>query len=561
VTAWRVVVLILLALLVGGPLLFPLLDLAAHSSAWSAWGETHRLFGLLRNTALLILGTVGLALPAGTVGAILLYRTDLPLRGLFRFLTILTLFVPLPLFASAWQAALGSGGWLAAPFWTAASPGDPDAAVTGIVWKAWGVGLTAAVWIHTVAALPWVVLLVGQGLCWVERELEEEALTAAPPGRVLWRVTLPRARFALAGAALWVALQAASEISVTDMFQVRTFAEEVYTQLVAPEIVLGDPTGMTSVARAVAVSVPSVLLTWGLVAVALHAWEKRLPPLAVLTGAPRLYPLGWARWPLLLLLLVVVILLTAVPVGSLVWKLGLGGTPQRWSAAVATDHLCKVLQVRGTLVAGSLGTAALAGAGVASLALVTSWLAAGPRWFRVVVLLLVAGAWALPGPIVGLGLKEAINILMRLDPTEVAAQLLYHGPSPAPVLWACLVRFFPHTVAVLWPVLRALPPELRQAAWVEGARPAQELRHVIWPLAAAACAQALLVAAVLSLGELSAGKLVATPGWPSFTHEVFTQMHYGVTNDLAALCLVLLAAVVGGGAAVALARLWLPTKP
>ena len=29
----------------------------------------------------------------------------------------------------------------------------------------------------------------------------------------------------------------------------------------------------------------------------------------------------------------------------------------------------------------------------------------------------------------------------------------------------------------------------------------------------------------------------------TFAHEVFTQMHYGVTNDLAALCLVMLAVV------------------
>ena len=58
---------------------------------------------------------------------------------------------------------------------------------------------------------------------------------------------------------------------------------------------------------------------------------------------------------------------------------------------------------------------------------------------------------------------------------------------------------------------------------------------------------------VLCLGELSAGKLVETPGSSTFAHEVFTQMHYGVTNDLAALNLVLLGAVVLGGVIVAVA--------
>src|SRR5438045_3430061 len=80
---------------------------------------------------------------------------------------------------------------------------------TGLAWKPWAQGLPAAVWIHAVAALPWVILIVGQGLCWVETELEEDALTVAGPWRVLRAVTLPRARAALWAAAIWVALQTA----------------------------------------------------------------------------------------------------------------------------------------------------------------------------------------------------------------------------------------------------------------------------------------------------------------------------------------------------------------
>ena len=48
-------------------------------------------------------------------------------------------------------------------------------------------------------------------------------------------MTLPRARGAVLAAAAWVALLTAHEITVTDMTQVRTFAEEVYTQFVLPD--------------------------------------------------------------------------------------------------------------------------------------------------------------------------------------------------------------------------------------------------------------------------------------------------------------------------------------
>src|SRR5262249_31409415 len=92
-----------------------------------------------------------------------------------------------------------------------------------------------------------------------------------------------------------------------------------------------------------------------------------------------------------------------------------------------------------------------------------------------------------------------------------------------------------------------LPAELRDAARVDGAGPGQELRRVVWPLTARAWLRAALAVGVLALGELSASKLVETPGSPTFTHEVFTQMHRGVPADVAALCLLRLAMVLLGG--------------
>jgi iron(III) transport system permease protein len=553
VSGWRAVVLGLLVLAIGLPLYASFRDALAYPGAWHVFDEGGRLLGLARNTLLLVACTLALALPAGIVGAVLLYRTDLPHREFFRFVALLTLFVPLPLFASGWQAALGSGGWLPAAFWSRPAPSDPDVSPTGLVWKTWGRGINAALWIHAVAALPWVVLLVGQGLRWVERDLEEEALTFAGPWRVVTRVTLRRSLAAIGGAALWVMLQTATEITVTDMFQVRTFGEEVYTQLAMPPTAAGGAVGEAAVARAVVASLPSVLVTAALVLAAARWWERKLPPLETLATAPHVYRLGRARWPCFAALAVLVAVLTGVPVSSLVWKLGLGGNPEHWSAAVAVDHLGFVLRVRGRLVAESLTLAGVAGVVTATLALLACWLALGTRWFHAAILLLIAAAWALPGPVVGLGLKGAINHLLPLDVGGVLARWLYYGPSPAPVLWAYLLRFFPCAVAVLWPVVRLVPRELREAARVDGAGPAQDLRYVVVPLTFPSFLRGGLVVAVLALGELSAGKLVETPGSQTFAHEVFTQMHYGVTNDLAALCLILLGAVTLGGVLVATA--------
>ena len=241
------------------------------------------------NTLRLVVGTLALALPAGIIGAVLLYRTNLPLRWFWRFLTLLALFVPLPLLASAWQATLGTDGLLPSAAWTTPLSNDPDVTATGLAWKPWAYGLGAATWIHAVAALPWVVLLVGQGLRWVEPELEEEALLCASPARVLTAVTLPRAGAVIAAAALWVALQTVTEITITDMMQVRTFAEEVYFQFV-----MGDNAAL---ARGVAVNLPIALAVAIVVLVAARRLQTAVPAAEHRARAPVVFTLGTWRWP------------------------------------------------------------------------------------------------------------------------------------------------------------------------------------------------------------------------------------------------------------------------
>jgi ABC-type spermidine/putrescine transport system permease subunit II len=99
-------------------------------------------------------------------------------------------------------------------------------------------------------------------------------------------------------------------------------------------------------------------------------------------------------------------------------------------------------------------------------------------------------------------------------------------------------------LALLWPVVRSIPRELAEAARSDGASPGQELRLVIVPAATSAFGRAALAVGVLALGELSASKIVATVGGQTLAHDVFTQMHYGVTPTLAAQCLLLLAIIL-----------------
>jgi iron(III) transport system permease protein len=577
-TAWRVGTVLALLVLIGVPLAVPFFELAGESSAWQAWSESSRVAVLGWNTLRLIFGTLALCLPAGVLGAVLLYRTDLPLAGFWRFLTILALFVPLPLFASAWQATLGTGGLLPSAAWGTLLPDDPDVTAAGVGWKPWAYGIEAAIWVHAVAGLPWVILIVGQGLRWVDAELEEDALLAGSAGRVLRWVTLRQASAIIAVAGLWVALQTATEITITDMMQVRTFAEEVYYQSV-----LGD---RAAVARGVAINLAPVLLVGLLVCWSARRVAAALPPLESRTREPHVFALGGLRLPALVLVMAAVLVLAGVPIASLVWKAGSVGS-QPFSVEVVVHNVARVFLGKGQeLIVRSLMFALLSGAVTALIGLTACWFLADAKhgW---ALLLLAALVLALPGPIIGIGLKGAIELVMKLEdavapyiglgagpppPIEVPPpnqedtslqvrepsirrplrNALYDRPSALPLLWVTLIRFFPLTVAALWPVVRLFPAELRESAQLDGATPLQEFTRAALPLLAPVAFQAGLGVAVLSLGEVSASKLVETPGNQSFAHELFNQMHYGVQDRLAALCLVLLMVVTAGAATFAL---------
>ena len=184
---------------------------------------TTRLQGLLFNSALLSLGTLAISLPVGTLLAFLLSKTSIIGRRTIQSLMIAMLFVPLFVQATAWKAALEPTGWLNS---VANLP-------TGLS------GWPGAIWVHGVSAIPWVTFFVSVALSHVPRELEEEALQDGYGPNVLWQVSLPRARGAVIASALWITVICFGEITITDLFQIRTFAEEIYTA--ANLGVLNDP--------------------------------------------------------------------------------------------------------------------------------------------------------------------------------------------------------------------------------------------------------------------------------------------------------------------------------
>jgi iron(III) transport system permease protein len=511
-----------LILVVALPLVFPFLEIPRWDFFFEIDGsDLSRLGYLAWQSIVLVAGVLALALPLGIFLAVLLFRTDLPLRKLILFATILLLFIPVPVQVSGWQGLLGH-----LPVWGMTSG------------RAWASGMAPAVWVHALAALPWVVLIVGIGLSWVERELEEEGLLSTGPWRVLWRVTLPRCQGSIAAAALWIALLSAGDISATDMFLVPTLAEEMQTQFS-----MGGP---ENVARTLRLCWPALVGLFLFLLILVPRLERALPPLQNPLRSPVLFALGKTRFLWTSLVLGMSLVFLVLPLGGLIWQLGQAGQPRFWSPEHAWLQIRGVAVLYGRKILLNLAASAFTGFLTAGLALIACWLARESRGWQCLLLAIVALSWTLPGPLAGVGLQSFIQFQVQWLPGDLAFHALYYQSSALPIIWAHTMRFFPYAAAILWPAVRLVPAELRDAARLEGARPRQELWQVYLPLTRKAFLGALAAVTALSLGEVGAAARVDTPGWDNFAKLIFDRMHYGVENNVAALCLLLLGAITLG---------------
>ena len=508
-----------------------ILVLLGSASALALVTIEHRTATLLGNTLCLSAATCAISLPLGVVLAWLLVRTDLPGRRAGLVLFGVMLFVPLYLQAAAWQAGFGLQGWYALAH---AAP-------------VWLDGWTGAVWVHAMAALPWVVLIVGAGFWLVEPELEEHALLDGSPRQVFLRVTLPGALGAIGVATVWVIIVTAGEMSVTDLFMVRTYAEEVYTRLAVGPQPDDPPLGI----------LPGVVLTAWLVLAGLVLVARLAPgDRPISTGRRLVFSLGRWRAPIAVAVALGLFLVVGVPLASLCYKAGVVVT-QVDVVRVRSWSLWKCLQ----MIAGSparyawefvwsLGIGILAATASATAATVLAWAARRGGFRALAVLAITAVCLAVPGPIVGLGLIWLLN-----RPEIPPLVYLYDQSILAPWLALALRGLAPATL-VMWHAFRSLPPEMLDCAAVDGAGPLARLFRIALPCRLGALTLAWLVALSVALGDVAASILVVPPGVTTLSIQIFGLLHYGVEDRVAGICLALVAVF----AAVAGVAAWL-TRP
>ena len=480
---------------------------------------------LALETIRVVLATEFGALVIGVPLALLLFRTDVLGRRIALGLLFLAAFVPLPIYATASLGAFGNAG---------------RARLFGM--RPWLVGWPGVAVIHAAASVPWVVILAGLGFRTVEPELEESALLDLPAWKVALRVTLRRGLGAVAAAALAVAVLTAGEMTVTDLLQVRTYAEEAYNQSQ-----LGNgPAAMTSVA------LPPIAILGTLLLIGTRALTHLDPSrLASAAARARTWRLGTWRVPLGLLVMLSVMVLTGLPLWSMIWHAGRvgglasSGQAPEWSLEGFMGTLPRAWADASEALTTSATLSAIGASLAVFLAWPLVWMARKPGMWQWIAILSVAFALATPGPVVGMALIFAYGSIPPFY------------DSAAMIVLAYVVRTFPFASLILWPAIQRIPHEHLDAAAVDGLGPFMRVWHVALPFTRGATVAAWGVSFALALGELPATYLVAPPGLTPLSIVIWGMLHTGVESRLAGIVLIMLVAVgfAGGFAAFTLRRL------
>lgn len=398
--------------------------------------------------------------------------------------------VPPYLHALAWRHAISGINLVA-----------HNTAMPELAFGGWG----AAWWVQTMALAPIAAGLALLGLHTVDRRLFEAARILRSDMDAFIRIVVPLAAPPVLAATGFVFLFTLVDYSVPSLFLLNTYALEIFAEFSANHVA----------ARALLIALPFLVLT--LLAVAII--QKLLRQAAL--GPP---PSGgaWAFtpvWPksfgtLQGLAVAILGLQVIVPLISLVDMAG------RWdaieSAASSTaDEL--FLSAR---------TAAIAAVACLPLALFAAnrTLGAQRGWWLLALLPL-----GIPGPLVGVGLITLWN--------NAFTTAIYDG-EPMLVL-TYLARFMPVAALILYAQLRRIDPLLIDAARILRPGAVRLWIQVYVPLLMRAGIAAMLLVFALSLGELTASLLTVPPGEATITMRVYGYMHYGASEKVAALCLVM----------------------
>lgn len=461
--------------------------------------------------------------------AVLISRTDLPLRWLFKVFYIVPLLIPPYITTIAWSYLLAPEGailrawnWafsglnhslnLGLPLPYGAS-GKPETLFKGMGW---------AVFIFSFSYFPMVVLLASHGLRRVDGCMEEAARVYRGWKGAIWGVALKLSLpHGLAGA-LFVFLFTLSSYSVPSLLGVNTFTIEVFSQFKSLNMGQATATSFPFVAVALAV----------ILAVRFFEKKKGVPSLTGKWIPPSPIPLGRGAAFGFLFCVLVVFIGAGVPLAVLLSKAGgFGETIEN-----ARE------EIKNSLLFASLGATITVTIGM----LLAYWIVRSPSGRARILRTIVLVPYALPATVLGVGLLGVWNRpgFGGWNPPWLRELFRVVYDTQNIILICTFARFIPFVAESIAQFFRQIHPSLEEAAILSGISWTRSFIRVVLPLGFSGLVVAWIMAFVLSVGELDATLVVAPAGYHTIPQRIFNMVHFGYDEKVSALCLILIGIIL-----------------
>jgi iron(III) transport system permease protein len=422
-----------------------------------------------------------------------LWRWDTGTLSRFRWLVLALIPVPSYIHALSWMTAIN---WV-------------NSLMSGF-----GVALPSSGWAPTffvefMTYLPMGIGLALIGYTGLSASLVEAARLHRPDGDIFLRVILPLVAPALVAAGGLIFAFALADYSVPALFSVNVYSLEIFS----------DFSATNESSRALMLSLPVLIVS----ILSLMLSQKALRNTVQMDASPRPspsldYPL-WIRIPQVL-----AIALTGMQVLVLVFTL-----------LVATGGV-ENIGYAVSMAAGDIGFTFFQATATAVLCVPLALIAVerlkggSAFWWAVVLAPL-----AVPSPLIG------ISIIKLTSHTD-----LLYGTWATPVI-GTLIRFVPVASIIALAHFKRLDPLLFDAAELYRRGVADAWMRVRLPLQASGLAAAMALVFAFTLGELGATLLIVPPGASTVTIRIFNYLHYGSSDIVAGLCLILVAVMILAG--------------
>ncbi len=481
----------ILILFLFGPLLFLVGDAVLHllrsPELFGLILPTGRRMGLLTNS-LTLASTVSVtvAIVGVFAGSKLVYEQAVVWRWV-KWAFLFTAPVPPYIHALVWSSTVGSLNNMLSPL--------------GVSLSSYGFFMSYLV--DTMAYLPLGVGLAMVGYMLVETPAVEAARLYKEDARVFLDVVLPLASPMIFAALGFVFILVVTDYSVPTLYSYNVYSLEVFSEFSASN----NPT------HSILLSIPIVIITVAVLVYSLRRLRNTVQSSSV-NRESAAFSWSFPNWLTAVQMLAVIIILFQVVflVGGLLLETG-SFTSLYFAVKAASDDIMVsgVIGVAGAIIGTALGY------------VLFNQLRRGGFWW-----VLLAIPLALPSSIVGISLIDAY--------TKWVPQL--YGTMFMPVI-AVTTRFVALATIIIYAQSKRVDSLLFDAAELFKRDEAQALWKVKLPLQKYGIAAAAAALLAFSVGELGSTLMVVPPGSETITIRIFNYLHYGGSEEVAGLCLLI----------------------